>query len=177
METKIIETIISVSGVLAVGILSYYAGKQQNKTEIIKIQNEYNLLLYSERLKAYQEIFELVSAFVKPIRRDKIKYSELEDFYNKYSLLDSKHGVLFAYTIRSSSDLMKNIKNILDDRKNHDIFIEKTDGLLRYLGDVENTMRHELGTLNLSLINNDFKLPKTTTEALDRLYLKNAENN
>jgi hypothetical protein len=104
----------------------------------------------------------------------KITHIEVNDFYEKYSLLDSKSGLLFSYTARSSAALMKEIQEILTRLRTNDDFCEELKvKFLRKLADVELTLKHELGVYsykNSTTITKEFKLPKTNTEILDKIY-------
>jgi phosphate/sulfate permease len=57
--------IIPVIGVIISGFLSLFISRHHNKIEYIKAQSKFSTQLYSARLKAYSEIYELVSGFAK----------------------------------------------------------------------------------------------------------------
>jgi hypothetical protein len=131
--------------------------------------------LYSKRLEAYHEIFELVSGFIKIINRENISYEKLLEFYQEYCKLDSKSSLLFSYTTTSSSDLIKKIGEIL-------IFIEKyvfsenlKKELLVMLGNVETTLKVELGVYSYpdpTTITKKFEIPEKKKKALEKILEK-----
>lgn len=165
MDEKIVMSLISLSGVIISVTLTFIINKFQNKLELVKIHNEYRGQLYSKRLEAYLDIYELVSGFVKIIKRNGILYDELNDFYEKYSLLDSKSGLLFSYTTVTSAGLMYEIKEILTRYNKVNTFSKETyKNIIRKLTDVELSMKNELGVFeykNPSTIMENFKLSKT----------------
>jgi len=138
------------------------------------IQNKFSGKLYTRRLEAYLEIFELVSGFIKIIKRKGILYEELKIFYEKYSALDSKSGLLFSYSVYSSSELMEEIKNILSCKKTMVASCEELKkNLLKKLAVVELTMKCELGVFeytNPTKIMKKYKLPGTNREALAEMF-------
>ena len=167
-------------GAIVTGLLGFIIGNHHNKIEYIKAQSEFSRQLYSARLKAYTEIYELVSGFIKNIYRNEyISYAELNDFYKMYSLLDSKSGLLFSYTTRSSANLMQEIGKILKNHSNEEadniFFYDLEDKLRRNLVNVENSMKYELGVYifkNPIAIMRKLELTKTGTETLDKVYAK-----
>jgi len=102
--------LISGIGVIISAIVSFIVVEVKNRTAINKIQSKFNRKLYSKRLKAYLEIAELVSGFLKIVRRNGISYKQLNNFYEKFSTLDSKSSLLFSYTNISAGELMDAIK-------------------------------------------------------------------
>jgi hypothetical protein len=164
---EVIAALFPFLGIIISVILSYLIS---NKINLLKIQSEFSGQLYKKRLKAYLEIFELVSGFTKIIKRKGFSYDELKDFYEKYSILDSKLGLLFSYSISSSSRLMEEINKNLSCLKPGDtIYKDSNKDITRKLGDVELSMKYELGifvyTDPLKIIKK-FKLPETYKEAL-----------
>ena len=177
MNDRIVSTLITVSGFILSIIVSIIITDVKNRTELIKIHSKFNRQLYSNRLKAYLEISELVSGFLKIIRRNGMSYKQLDNFYEKYSTLDSKSNLLFSYTNISSSGLMDKIKEILDCHKEADDIID--DELIKNLKSklvyVELTMKYELGVFEykkpLAVIKK-IELPESYQVALDGLYEK-----
>ena len=105
-----IVVLISAIGVILSVIVSLIISEVKNRTELTKIHSQFNRQLYSRRLKAYLEIAELVSGFLKIVRRNGISYKQLNNFYEKFSTLDSKSSLLFSYTNISAGELMDAIK-------------------------------------------------------------------
>jgi len=170
MNNEVLAAFISLSGVIFSVLLSCIIS---NKLSFIKIQSEFSIQLYTKRLESYLEIFELVSGFVKTIKRREITFEKTKEFYEKYSVLDSKFGLLFSYTIHSSYLLMKETKKILTRQKTDDVINEEIKKeLIKKLGDVELSMKYELGVFafkNPATIMKKFKLPETYKEALAEL--------
>jgi len=184
MNNDAIIVLIPLMGVIISGLLSFFINRHQNKIEYIKAQSEFSGQLYSARLKAYLEIFELISDFIKKIYTNKnISYIELMEFYKMYALLDSKSGLLFSYTARSSSALIEEIREMLGhyskEEKNKIFFCDLKDKLIIKLADVENTMKYELGIHvfkdPLTTIKK-LELLKTETEVLNKVMQKTAYN-
>jgi len=67
ITTDLIIAIVTLFGIIISVTLSFFINKYQNKIELLKIQSGFNEQLYSERMKAYLVIYELISAFVKTI--------------------------------------------------------------------------------------------------------------
>jgi len=127
-------------------IVSVIVCKYQNKIELIKTHSEFIGQLYSKRIKAYLEIYNLVSSYIKVINRKGISSEELIKFYECYSKLDSKYGLLFSYTSFHSAQLMIKIDETLKKfHKNHNFSDNQKVELLEKLGFVETTMKIELG--------------------------------
>ena len=181
MNNDMLIVLIPLMGVIISGLLSLVISKHHNKIEYIKAQSEFSGQLYSARLTAYPEIYELISEFLKKIyRNENISYTELNDFYKMYSQLDSKSGLLFSYTAKSSSALMEGIgeilKNCSNDETDNIFFYDLKDKLRRKLADVENSMKYELGVYiykNPITIMKKLELTKTGTEAQNKVYAKN----
>jgi len=167
MNTELVVALISLVGVIISVTLSCIIS---NKINLLKIHNEFSRKLYSKRLIAYLEIYELISGFVKIIKRKVISYDELIDFYDKYSTKDSKFGLLFSYTVYSSSRLIEEIEEIISNKKtNYTISNDLKENILKRLGVVELSMKFELGVFtytNPAIIMKKFNLPKIYREAL-----------
>ena len=186
MENLMILSLWPPLGVLISVIVSIFISRSQNNTEKIKIYGEFVGKLYSKRLEAYLEIFELISDYVKIIKRKGLLYEELLDFYEKYSKLDSKSGLLFSYTAFHSDKLMIEIREILSCKKCEKpcIFSEnqKTD-LINKLGYVETTMKLELGVYayrDPTTIIEKINIPERKKEIVNDImhnYLKGNYNN
>jgi len=170
MDNEILTALISLFGIIFSVILSCTIS---SKLGLIKTQSEFSKQLYKKRLKSYLEIYELVSNFVKIINRRKISFEKMKEFYEKYSILDSKYGLLFSYTIHSSSELIKETNKILTGKKIDDAIDEEIKKkLINKLGNVELAMKYELGVFafkNPSTIMKRFKLPEKYREALAKL--------
>jgi len=145
MENISIVSLLSLLGVIISVTLSFIISKYQNKIELIKIHSEFIGKLYSKRLEAYLEIYELVSGYIKDIKRKGIIYAELLVFYENYSKLDSKSGILFSYTGFYSDQLMKRIATFLINNKTSPFTDNQKEDLLEKLEYVETTMKLELG--------------------------------
>ena len=140
-----IVALISGSGVIISTIVSFIIGEVKSKTELNKIHSKFNRKLYSKRLKAYLKIAELVSGFLKVVRRKGISCKQLNNFYKEYSDLDSKSSLLFSYTNIYSGKLMDEIKKILSCHKKAGIICDDSKvNLKKKLVDVELSMKYEL---------------------------------
>jgi len=173
MDEKIVVALIALSGVIISVILSFIISYYQNKIALKKIHSEFSGKLYSKRLECYLEIFELVSEFVKTIRSKSISYNELNDFYEKYSIKDSKLGLLFSSDmIKSSYNLRKEVIKILASHKEGDTIGKNLlykHNIGRFLAKIELSMKHELGVFgyeNPSTLENS-KFTKTYLEIWD----------
>jgi hypothetical protein len=139
------ETIVAALISAIVSLITFFIA---NKIKLQKINSKFSGQLHSKRLEAYPEIYELVCEFFKKIKRTKISYKELNDFYEKYSILDSKLSILFnIHTVKSSVDLMNRIKEIVDSKKASDDVLNDNlnKELIENLIDVEITLKVELG--------------------------------
>jgi len=83
MEKEVQSAVIAFIGVIISASISLIISEIKNRIELNKIHSKFNGQLYSKRLKAYLEIFELVSGFLKIVRRKGISYKQLNDFYEK----------------------------------------------------------------------------------------------
>jgi len=172
MEKEIIVALISLCGVIISITLTCIIN---NKINLLKVHSEFSGQLYSKRLEAYLEIYELISGFVKSIVRrkishEKITYEELKEFYDKYSILDSKSGLLFSHSLHPSFELLKEITKILIPKKeNFTISDDSVKSIQKKLAVVEINMKFELGVFKykdpLTIINK-FKLTETYKEVL-----------
>ena len=108
---EIVVALIAFLGVIISVTLSFITIQYQNRIALKKIYSEFGGQLYSKRLEVYPEIYELVSGFCKLIDKKRISYEELNDFYEEYSIQDSKSGLLFSSCmVKSSYNLRKEIK-------------------------------------------------------------------
>ena len=143
MDIDLVLVIISLSAAVVSVIFTFVTSNKLNK---LQVQSEFSKQLYTKKLETYLEIFELVSGFIKIIKRKGITYDELKYFYDEYSLLDSKLGLLFSYTINPSDGLMKEIKKILSDLKPGNIINDDLKvNLIKMLEEIELSMKLELG--------------------------------
>ena len=169
MENAVVVSLFPLLGIIISVTLSFIISKYQIKMELIRIHSEYNRQLYSKRLEAYPEIFELVSGFIKIIERKEISIEKLLEFYEKYSKLDSKSSLLFSYTTLSSKQLMEKIGKILICKETHVFSAEDLVDLLEKLRKVETTMKFELGIYvytNPTTITKNFDIPERKKKAL-----------
>ena len=175
MENLLITSLFPLLGIIFSVILSFVISKYQNKIDLSKIHSEFISKLYSKRLDAYLEIFDLISGYAKIIKRKGIFYDELLDFYEKYSNLDSKSSLLFSYTTFHSAQLMEKIKEILDCHKKQNISDKQKEDLLNKLLYVETTMKLELGVYvyrDPTIIIGKFDIPERKKEMIDDIIQK-----
>lgn len=173
--------LISGIGVILSAIVSLIISEFKNRIELNKIHSKFNSQLYSRRLKAYLEIAELVSGFLKVVRRKGISYKQLNKFYKKFSALDSKSSLLFSYTNISSGELMDEIKKILSCHKKADGIIcdDIIISLKKKLVNVELSMKYELDVFEYKkpgAIIKEYKLPYSYQEALAKLKRKHRKS-
>jgi len=176
MEDKIIISLISFLGIVFSVTLSFIISKYQNKLEIIRIHSEFIGQLYSERLKAYLDIYNLISGFIKIIKRKRITKEELIVFYEEYSILDSKYGVLFSHTTLRSSQLIKKITDLISCKEKFELSGDQEIELIEKLGEVETSMKLELGIYiyrDPTRIIKNLNIPKIKKEILDNIDKKN----
>ena len=168
MNIKIIVALISLSGVVISSILSFIISKFHYKIELDKIQNNFREHLYIKRLDAYLLIYELISGFVHDIRNKLITYDDLNAFYGKYIILDSKYGLLFSYALNPSYILIRVIKTTLNNKKDNDTISKKIKiKIVKKIRDVEISMKNELGIIlykNPLEIMKNYKLLNTYRE-------------
>ena len=128
-------------------ITSFIVAKCQYSIELKKIYSEFGGQLYSKRLDAYLEVYKLISGFIKNIKRKNVSLEELNDFYEEYSVLDSKHALLFnSDTAAFSHILMLEVKELLTSQKNGDDLVKYLRvSFMEVLGGTERSMRYELG--------------------------------
>jgi len=117
----------------------------QNQVAQRKIYSEFSGKLYSLRLNAYLEMFELISRFIKKACDHRISYAELDHFYENYSNQDSKWSLLFSSRmVQSSHDLILEMRRMLGQYKPDDT-IDVRDLRENFLTKVELAMKYEIG--------------------------------
>ena len=155
--SEMIPAIVAVSalgGAMIAACVQYFIARRQNKTVKAQMLNELGKPIHSKRIKAYLEIFALVSGFIKDSHVDydsndgKIVRAKFDTFYRDYFNLDSKWSLLFSeHTWHASSDLIKKLRKI-----NEDDNLEVGDHVIlpdikKYLGAMEKAMKYEIGTV------------------------------
>jgi hypothetical protein len=177
MSVEIAVALITLSGIIVSLLLNTLLSMYRDKIKFITANYEFAGQLYSKRLELYLEIFELISGFIKMIIEREISYEELCDFYKKYSILDSKSGLLFSYTAKLSFNLINEMREIVIFKKPVGIVSKDTkDNLIIMLGTIERSMKIELNVYHykdIASIKQKFKLPPTYEEAIDILNAKN----
>jgi len=128
-----------------------------------KIHSAFGEKLYEERLKAYREIFELVSEYGKTVHRGRYSFENLENFYDAYSNLDSKWSLLFnSDTGDCSWRMMEELGNILGRQQRGTAIDEESKRkTLAFLEKIENSLKKELGVY-------EFKNPFVTRYGLPK---------
>jgi hypothetical protein len=172
MDNIIVISLFPLLGVIISVTLTFIMNKYQNKIELIKIYSEFIGELHFRKLEAYLKIYELVSGFIKIIRRKGILYEELLEFYKKYSKLDSKSGLLFSHTTSSSSQLIEKIGEILICREKYVYSENFKEDLLEKLRNVETTMKLELGVYSIqdpTAIIKKFNIPERKRKDLEKI--------
>jgi hypothetical protein len=177
MAVEIFVALISLSGIILSLVLNTILYKYREKIEFIKANYEFAGQLYSKRLELYLEIYELISGFSKIIREREISYEELCDFYKKYSILDSRSGLLFSYTAKLSYNLINEISEIVIFKKPVGIVSKDTkDNLIIRLNEIERSMKLELNVYHykdITSMKQKLKLPETYQEATVIMNAKN----
>ena len=136
--------IMCVALITLVGVFLTFSISVYNSTKIELRKVELSGGLYSKRLDAYLEIFNLVSGFIKTIERKEGAHEKLNDFYREYSFLDSKSGLLFNLdTAGASRTLMQEIGKVLPNDKDWDEAL--SEKMRKLLNQVEICMKNELG--------------------------------
>jgi len=139
------SVIISAFTVIISAFVALVVTLLQNQVAQRKIYSEFSGKLYSQRLSAYLEMFELVSGFMKKSCDCKISHAELEHFCETYSNQDSKWGLLFSSRmVQSSHDLILEMRKILGQYKPGDT-IDMQDLRENFLTQVELSMKYEIG--------------------------------
>ena len=174
---EIVVALIALAGVIISVILSFIISQYQNKIALKKIHSEFSGKLYSKRLEIYLETYELISKFSRMVDSEivegkQISYEELQDFFNKYLIQDSKSGLLFnSYTVKASYNLRKAMKKILTSHKTGDTFSKNRMYMfLRFIAQVELSLKHELGVFGYespSMMEN-CELTKTYSELWEK---------
>ena len=168
---EIVVALIALVGVIISVSLSFIINHYQNKIALKKIHSEFSGKLYSKRLDIYLEIYELVSDFWKTVEKKRISYEELNDFFEKYSILDSKSGLLFSSSlVKSSYYLRKKLREILTSHKMGDTFSKNSIYTLRkFIAQVELSMKYELGVFGYESPSKmeDIELIKAYSEIYD----------
>ena len=175
MNTELVVSLISLSGVIVSVVFSLVFSNILNR---LQVQSKFIKQLYTKKLETYMEIFELVSGFIKIIKRKGISYDGLKDFYDKYSLLDSKLGLLFLDTINPSDGLMYEIKKILDKLKPEDNTDDLKEDMIKRLEYIEVSMKMELRIFNYTdplKIITKIKLPEGYRKALAKMAEEQAK--
>ena len=169
---EIVVALIALAGVIISVSLSYIINHYQNKIALKKIHSEFSGKLYSKRLDVYLEIYELISDFWKTVEKKRISYEELSDFFEKYSILDSKSGLLFSSSlVKSSHRLRKQVRKIFTSHKAGDTFNKSSIYNLRgFLAQVELSMKYELGVFGYASPSTmeDSELAKAYSEIQER---------
>jgi len=175
MNIELVSALISFSVAIVSTVLTLIISNSLNK---LQVQSKFIKQLYTKKLETYMEIFELVSGFIKIIKRKGISYDGLKDFYDKYSLLDSKLGLLFSHTINFSDSLMSEIKEKLDKLKPEDNTDDLKADMIKRLSYIELSMKLELGIFKytdpLKIIKKVI-LPEEYREALAKMAKDKAE--
>jgi len=176
IKDNLIIYLFPLLGVLFSAILSFVISKHQSNIELEKISSKFSIQLYSKRMETYLEIYELIREFFKTIKRTKTSYNELNDFYEKYSTLESKSSLFFnLYTVKSSANLMDCIEEIVKSEEASDVLNNNSKKkLIKNLIDFEITLRYELGVLEYKKPSGkesrEFKLWEKELESLLKLY-------
>ena len=180
MEELELSALIALIGVIISALLSFIISKYQNKIELIKTHSGFIGQLYSKRLDAYLRIYEVISDYIKVIKRKGILYEELLVFYESYSKLDSESGLLFSYTAFHSDQLIKKIEEILESIKKGVLSDSQKADLLDKLQYVETTMKLEVGVYlykDPATIVKKYDIPKRKRKMLGYIMNNYSKNN
>jgi hypothetical protein len=153
MSDTVVVSIISTLGVLISVSVSVSVTRLENKAELEKIkrelEQEYAKLLFEQRVKAYPELFSLLSGYSKVIRYEKQSVSNLMQFRDSLDEWNNKSGIFFTEsTARLSGKFRYYLRNLIDADDAQNVTDDDWSSIRKIIRAFEDFIRAEMGVVD-----------------------------
>lgn len=147
---ELISAVISLAGVLASAIISYFITRQQTSQTEYQVRSAFTGKLYEKRLEIYPHLYHILSDLVKLARTKRLTQLAVEDAIKKMTEWDSRCAIFVSAVTHRQLILVRRVLSNLAILPESNLLLEETYGaLLEAVSALEIALKTELGVFEV----------------------------